>query len=105
MGTKVMVRASRSFNNYVEGDWYMVDPSDPHEGALIAGGYLEHQEHLFEGLTLETLAAVEYPEEVGGGEVAAEPGEHPEDGTGAGPGTGDSDGGTRAGHRKKDRSR
>lgn len=59
MGTKVMVRASRSFNGYVEGDWYWVDPGNPQEAALIRGGYLEHQEELFEGLTVETIAGVE----------------------------------------------
>lgn len=46
MGTKVMVRATRSFNGRVENEWYHVDPDDPSVRALIAGGYYAHQEVL-----------------------------------------------------------
>jgi hypothetical protein len=126
MGTKVMVRATRSFNGRVEGDWYWVDPDDPHEGALIRGGYYAHQEDLLEELPAEapakgpevivmegtTWKALEEAEafqsqpfkrEDPNGEVAAEPGEHHQDGAGPGQGAGDPDGGTGAGRSEEDR--
>jgi hypothetical protein len=110
MGTKVMVRATRSFNGRVEGDWYWVDPDDQHEGALIRGGYYAHQEDLLEELPAEAPAeewvlAGSLPGRKGKrrGEMAAEPGEHHQDGAGPGQGAGDPDGGTGAGRREKDR--
>ena len=86
MGTKVMVRATRSFEAYVDGAWYHVDPDDARVRALIGGGYLAHQEPLVElpNTPIEVLPpdpkfAAKVAGKVRRGKVEPEPGaDHPD---------------------------
>lgn len=89
MGTKVMVRATRSFDDKVDGEWYWVDPDNARDRSLIAGGYFEHQETLpieplppdpeFNQLVKRYVSTG--PAKRGKrGKVEAEPGQHHEDG-------------------------
>lgn len=91
MGTKVMVRATRSFDGRMDGEWYWVDPDDARVRALIAGGYYEHQETLPITLPIEPLPpdpefAARVAERIKSGrrrgqvKVEAESGEHHPDG-------------------------
>lgn len=91
MGTKVMVRATRSFNGRVENEWYYVDPDDAHIRALISGGYFEHQEALpievpetltqpIDALPPDPVFAAKVKRKVRHGAVEAQPGDHHPDG-------------------------
>jgi hypothetical protein len=96
MGTKVLVRATRSFNGRIDGEWYWVDPDNPHERALIDGGYYAHQEALPINVPIEPLPpdpefaakvaeVVARPAKRGGrarGQVEAAPGQHHPDSAG-----------------------